>query len=265
MSRFNQLALSALTVLFLAFFSTGLVQGQAKLAGVKNVVLVHGAYADGFSWSKVIPQLHAKGFNVVAVHLPLTSLEDDVAATQRIIARMKGPVLLVGHSYAGVVITEAGNDPKVEGLLYISALIPNAGQAVVDVVKGYPASPGGPETQEDASGFLYLSEKGMNEDFVPDLTPVERLNVYATQGPWAKKALSGKISKAAWKTRPSWVIIDKQDRMVNPTLQRDQAKRIKATTLELNSGHVSILSHPREVATFINEAAQKLTTQISKR
>lgn len=265
MSRFNQLALSAVATLLVAFFSCNTAQGQVKSTGVKNVVLVHGAYADGFSWNKVIPQLHAKGLNVVAVHLPLTSLGDDVAATQRAIARMKGPVLLVGHSWAGMVITEAGNDPKVEGLLYISALIPNDGQAVVDVVKGYPDSPGGAQTQEDASGFLYLSEKGMDEDFVPDLSPVERLNVYATQGPWAKKALSDKVSKAAWKTRPSWVIIDRQDRMVNPSLQRDQAKRIKATTLELNSGHVSILSHPKEVAAFITEAAHRLSTQVTKR
>lgn len=263
MFRLNQLALGALTSLFLAF--SDLAQGQGMSTGVKNVVLVHGAYADGFSWNKVIPQLHAKGLNVVAVHLPLTSLGDDVAATQRAIARMKGPVLLVGHSWAGMVITQAGNDPKVAGLLYISALIPNDGQAVVDVVKGYPDSPGGTETQEDASGFLYLSEKGMNEDFVPDLSPVDRLNVYATQGPWAKKALSDKVTKAAWKTRPSWVIIDKQDRMVSPKLQQDQAKRIKATTLELNSGHVSILSHPKEVAAFITEASRKLSTQVSKR
>ena len=265
MSRLNQFALSALATVLVAFFSSNPARGQAKSVGVKNIVLVHGAYADGFSWNKVIPQLHAKGLNVVAVHLPLSSLKDDVAATNRAIARMKGPVLLVGHSWAGMVITEAGNDPKVEGLLYISALIPNDDQAVVDVVKGYPDSPGGAETQEDASGFLYLSEKGMDEDFVPDLPPVDRYNVYATQGPWAKKALSDKVSKAAWKTRPSWVIIDKQDRMVNPGLQRDQAKRIKATTLELNSGHVSILSHPKEVATFIIEAANKLSTQVTKR
>ncbi|GAB2591167.1 alpha/beta hydrolase [Spirosoma areae] len=265
MYRLNQLALSALTVLLFASITWHSAQAQVKSAGLKNVVLVHGAYADGFSWSKVIPQLHAKGFNVTAVHLPLTSLGDDVAATKRAIARMKGPVLLVGHSWAGMVITEAGNDPKVEGLLYISALIPNDGQAVVDVVKGYPASPGGAETQEDASGFLYLSEKGMNEDFVPDLSPVDRLNVYATQGPWAKKALSDKVTKAAWKTKPSWVIIDKQDRMVNPTMQRDQAKRIKANTLELNSGHVSILSHPKEVATFILEASDKLSTRVSRK
>lgn len=265
MSRFTQLALGALTVLLLAFFAGNTAQGQAKSAGLKNVVLVHGAYADGFSWSKVIPLLDAKGFNIIAVQMPLTSLAEDVAVTKRAIARLEGPVLLVGHSYAGMVITEAGNDPKVAGLVYISALIPNDGQAVVDVVKGYPDSPGGAETREDASGFLYLSKKGMYEDFVPDLTPTERLNVYTTQGPWAKKVLSDKVAKAAWKTRPSWVIIDKQDRMVNPTLQRDQAKRIKAATLELNSGHVSILSHPKEVAAFITEAAQKLSTQVSKR
>ncbi|MBD0254118.1 MAG: alpha/beta hydrolase [Cytophagales bacterium] len=258
MLRCKQLLLMALPVVLMPLLRSAPATAQSAPSGVKNVVLVHGAYADGFSWSKVIPQLHAKGFNLIAVQLPLTSLGDDVAATKRAIARMEGPLLLVGHSYAGMVITEAGNDPKVAGLLYISALIPNDGQAVVDVVKGYPDSPGGAETREDASGFLYMSEKGMNEDFVPDLSAVERLNVYTTQGPWAKKALRDKVSRAAWKTRPSWVIIDKQDRMVNPALQRDQAKRIKATTLELNSGHVSILSHPKEVAAFIIAATQKL-------
>jgi pimeloyl-ACP methyl ester carboxylesterase len=174
---------------------------------------------------------------------------------------MDGPVLLVGHSWAGVVITEAGNDPKVEGLLYISALIPDDGQAVVDLGKGYPASPGGAETREDGSGFLYMTEKGINEDFVPDLTSVERLNVYTTQGPWAKKALSDKVSKAAWKIKPSWVIVDAEDRMVNPDLQREQAKKIKATTIELKSGHVSLLSHPKEVAAFILKATQKASDQ----
>jgi pimeloyl-ACP methyl ester carboxylesterase len=236
-------------------------QTQATQKGVKNIVLVHGAFADGSSWSKVIPLLHAKGFNVIAVQMPLTSLAEDVSVTQRAIAKMDGPVLLAGHSYAGMVITEAGNDPKVAGLLYISGLVPNDGQAVADLGKGYPASPGGAEFQEDASGFLSLSLKGMNEDFVQDLSPQERKIVYATQGPWAKKVLSDKISTAAWKTKPSWVIIDTEDRMINPDQQRDQAKMMKATTLELHSSHVAMLSQPKKVAAFIIDAAQTVYTQ----
>jgi pimeloyl-ACP methyl ester carboxylesterase len=265
MTLFNRMALGALTASLLVLSSPDQARGQSGPAGVKNVVLVHGAYADGFSWSKVIPMLHAKGLNVIAVHLPLTSLGDDVEVTKRAIARMEGPVLLVGHSWAGMVITQAGNDPKVEGLLYISALVPDEGQAVVDLGKNYPPAPGGAETREDGSGFLYMTEKGMNEDFVPDLTPVERLNVYATQAPWAKKALSDKVTKAAWKTKPSWVIVDTQDRMVNPDMQREQAKKIKATTLELKSGHVSILAHPKEVSDFIIGATHKLSNPVSKR
>lgn len=265
MTLFNRITLGVLTASLMLLSSPDQARGQAGPAGVKNVVLVHGAYADGFSWSKVIPMLHAKGLTVIAVHLPLTSLEDDVEVTKRAIARMDGPVLLVGHSWAGMVITEAGNDSKVQGLLYISALVPDDGQAVVDLGKNYPPSPGGSETKEDGSGFLYMTEKGMNEDFVPDLTPVERLNVYTTQAPWAKKALSDKVSKASWKTKPSWVIVDTQDRMVNPDLQREQAKKIKATTLELKSGHVSILSHPKEVSDFIIGATHKLSNQVSKR
>ena len=132
-------------------------KGQLDSEGIKNVVLVHGAFADGSSWSKVISLLQAEGLNVIAVQNPLTSLEDDVAATKRAIALMDGPVLLAGHSYGGMVITEAGNDPKVAGLLYVCALIPDDGQSVADVVKAFPAAPGSAEFKPDASGFLSLS------------------------------------------------------------------------------------------------------------
>lgn len=261
MFRLKEFLASSVSVLLIALTLSQSVQAQSTQKGVKNIVLVHGAFADGSSWSKVIPMLQAKGFNVVAVQMPLSGLEDDVAVTKRAIAKMDGPVLLAGHSWAGVVITEAGNDPKVAGLLYISGLVPNDGQSAADLGKGYPAPPGGAEFQEDASGFLSLSLKGMNEDFVQDLSPEERKIVYATQGPWAKKALTDKISTAAWKTKPSWVIIDTQDRMINPDQQRDQAKMMKATTLELNSSHVAMLSHPKNVADFIITAAQNISTQ----
>src|SRR5215470_13772320 len=163
-----------------------LVAGVGAAFGqpVKNIVLVHGAFADGSSWARVIPILQAQGYSVTAVQNPLTSLADDVAATKRAIARQDGPVILVGHSWAGMVISEAGNDPKVAGLVYIAALVPDEGQSASDVLKAYAASPGNAEIKPDAAGFLSLTRKGIDEDFVPDLQPAEKAIVYATQGTW---------------------------------------------------------------------------------
>lgn len=233
-------------------------QAQTVSKGIKNVVLVHGAFADGSSWEKIIPILQAKGFNVIAVQNPLLSLEEDVAATKRAIARMDGPVLLVGHSYGGMVITEAGNDPKVAGLLYVCALVPNDGQSAVDVTSAFPPGPGSAEFQKDASDFLNLSSKGIHEHFAQDLPARESSVIYATQTPWAARATVDKISTAAWKTRPSWFIIGLEDHMVPTNLARAEAKMIKATTLELKTSHVPMLSQPDKVATFIVRAAGQL-------
>lgn len=221
---------------------------------VRNIVLVHGAYADGSSYARVIPLLRAKGFQVTAVQNPLTSLAADVAATKRAIARIDGPVILVGHSSAGVVITEAGNDPKVAGLVYISAIAPDDGQSATDALKGYPATPGGAEQHPDATGFLTITRKGVDEDFVPDLAAADRKLVYETQGDWNSTFLGEKVTKAAWKTRPSWFIIP-ADRMVPPQHQRDAAARMHAKVTTLVSSHVPMLSHPKEVAAVIVDAA----------
>src|SRR6266852_5190559 len=147
---------------------------QVPSQPVKNVVLVHGAFADGSSWAKVIPLLEARGLHVTAVQNPLYSLTDDVAATRRAIARQDGPVILVGHSWAGMVISEAGNDPKVAGLVYVAAIVPDEGQTAADVLKPYSSTPGLAEAKPDASGFLSLTPKGIDEDFVPDLRLAER-------------------------------------------------------------------------------------------
>ena len=229
---------------------------MAPAAGVRNVLLVHGAYADGSSWAKVIPLLRARGLNVTAVQNPLTSLADDVAATRRAIARQDGPVILVGHSAAGMVITEAGNDPKVVGLVYISAIIPDDGQSAKEALNGYPATPGFAEQKPDAAGYLTVTRKGIDEDFVPDLPAAERALVYATQGDWNSTFLDEHVTTAAWKTRPSWVIIV-NDRMVPPEQERASAKRLKATTVTLTSGHVPMLSQPARVAAVIVDAASK--------
>lgn len=226
--------------------------------GVKNIVLVHGAFADGSSWSKIIPGLQASGLNVIAVQNPLVSLEEDVAATQRAIALMEGPVLLVGHSYGGMVITEAGNDPKVAGLVYVCALIPNDGQSVIDVTQAFPPAPGSAEFKQDASGFLSLSPKGIHEYFAQDLPAKERGIMVSTQTPWAAKATTTKISTAAWKNRPSWCIIGTEDQMVPLALARAEANMIKAKTTELKSSHIPMVSMPDKVAKIIIEAAREL-------
>ncbi|MBC8087333.1 MAG: alpha/beta hydrolase [Phycisphaerae bacterium] len=223
---------------------------------VKNIVLVHGAYADGSSWAKVIPLLKAKGLNVTAVQNPLSSLHDDVAATRRAIALQDGPVILVGHSSAGVVITEAGNDPKVVGLVYISAIAPDDGQSASDALKGYAATPGQGQQKPDAGGYLRISREGVYDDFVPDIPEAERALVYATQGDWNSVFLAEKITKAAWRTKPSWFIIP-NDRMVPPEYERAAAKRMNATTVTLVAGHVPMLSKPAAVAAVIIDASNK--------
>lgn len=250
------------SIIFLAAFTLLALPQHAKAdspnQGVKNIVFVHGAFADGSSWSKVIPLLQAKGYNVVAVQNPLTSFADDVAAAKRAIALMDGPVLLVGHSYGGMVISEAGKDPKVAGLVYVAALVPEDGQNVNDVNAAMAPTAVGPEFQLSKEGFLSLSLKGINEFFAQDVSAEERKVIFATQVPWAASATQQKVYDPAWKNKPSWSIVAAKDGMINPDLQRFKAKLIKATTLELSSSHIPMVSKPNEVAKFITEAVQKL-------
>src|SRR5882724_9313066 len=229
--------------------------GEAAAAPtVKNVVLVHGAFADGSSWARVIPLLEAKGLHVAAVQNPLSSLADDVAATKRAIANQDGPVILVGHSWAGMVISEAGNDPKVTGLVYVAAIVPDENQSADDVIKRYSPPPGLAEAKPDAAGFLSLTRKGIDEDFVPDIPAAERAVVYATQGTWNSACLRDKVSAPAWATKPSWFIAV-NDRMLSPEYEQAIAKHIHATTTTLPTGHVPMLSKPKDVAAVIIEAA----------
>lgn len=230
---------------------------EAQAKSVKNIVLVHGAFADGSSWSKVIPLLEAKGFKVTAVQNPLTSLRDDVEATRRIIALQDGPVLLVGHSWGGVVISEAGNDPKVAGLVYVAAFAPDNGESLNDVAKTASPAPGNEQVRADASGFLSLTPKGIHEDFAQDLPIAERRLILATQGQWAALTTNEKVSKAAWHEKPSWFIVAAKDRMINPALQKVLAGKINAQTLELSASHVPMLSQPVKVASFITQAAAR--------
>ena len=231
---------------------------QSTSKGVKNIVLVHGAFADGSSWSKVLVQLQSKGYNVIAVQNPLSSFADDVAAARRAIAQLDGPVLLVGHSYGGMVISEAGKDPNVVGLVYVAALVPEEGQNVVDVNAAMPTTGVEKDFQLSADGHLTLPQKGIDEHFAQDVSAEEKKIIFATQGSWAAAATQQKVYDPAWKNKPTWSIVAAYDGMVNPDLQRFKAKLIKATTLELQSSHVPMISQPNKVADFIVSAAQKL-------
>jgi hypothetical protein len=209
----------------------------------------------------VIPLLQAKGFHVIAVQNPLTSLADDVAATKRAIALQDGPVLLVGHSYGGVVITEAGNDRKVVGLVYVAALAPSDAESVASVTKPFPPAPLGGEVRADAKGFLTVTTKGIAEDSAQDLSDEEKQVLAATQTPTAAAVFGATITTAAWKTKPSWCVIASNDRAVSPELEKSEAAAIKATSITIASSHVPMLSHPKEVADLIEQAAAKAGSQ----
>jgi pimeloyl-ACP methyl ester carboxylesterase len=230
---------------------------DASVAGVAaTVILVHGAWADGSSWSKVISRLQQKGVQTVAVQNPLTSLNDDVAAVNRAIASAKGPVVLVGHSWAGAVITQAGGDPKVKALVYVAAFAPDVGMSINDLGKGAPPTPGLKEVVADPSGFLTITKKGIMEDFAQDLPKTESAVLAATQGPTAAKAFDDKLTVAAWRDKPSWYVVSEQDRMIDPNGERAMAKAIKAHTKEVDASHVSMLSRPDAITAVIMEAIQ---------
>jgi len=226
-----------------------------------HVVLVHGAWADGSSWSKVIALLQAQGIDAIAVQLPLTTLAGDVATVKRAIALQDGPVLLAGHSYGGAVITEAGNDPKVVGLVYVAAFAPDAGESVGSVSKPYPPAPLGAELRPDAEGFLSITPKGFAEDFAQDLPAKEVQVLWATQGPTNAAVFGTPISTAAWKTKPSWFVVADKDRAIPPELEKAEAERLKATTITLPASHLVMISQPKEVADLI----EKATKSVAKR
>jgi pimeloyl-ACP methyl ester carboxylesterase len=251
-----------------ALLATSVVSGNAQTrssASIKNVVLVHGAWADGSSWSKIVPLLQAKGFHVVCTQNPLTSIEADVAATNRIIDAQDGPVLLVGHSYGGAIITEAGNNPKVAGLVYVAAFAPDEGETLAGLAKPYGATPAFGEIRPIADGFLLLTAKGVAEDFAQDLSSEEKSTMFATQGATQGSILGTPITQAAWHSKPSWFVIASNDRTISPEQEAFTAKRMGSKTLTLATSHVPMLAKPKEVADFIAGAtASAETTRASK-
>lgn len=222
----------------------------------KNVVLVHGAFADGSSWDKVIPLLEARGLHVVAVQNPLSSLADDVAATKRVIDQQSGPVVLVGHSWGGVVVSEAGNDDKVKSLVYVAAFAPDNGQSIADITKNAPPPVWANELHKDSAGYLTLSTKAVLDDFAQDLPLPERQLIAATQGPWAASCLDDKVTQAAWHDKPSYFVVSAKDRMIDPKLQQSMAQHIDAKITRVDSSHVAMVSQPRAVADAIIAAAR---------
>ena len=225
-----------------------------------TVVLVHGAWADGSSWSRVIPLLLQAGVEVVAVQNPTTSLSDDVAATQRVLNSIDGAVVLVGHSWGGAVITEAGNDAKVKALVYVAAFAPDAGESVGDQVGRYEAPPGLSQIINDGSGFLRLTTEGWVRDVGQDLPEDEARVLAVLQPPLAASTFGDKITTAAWVSRPTWYIVSGNDRVVSVDLERNLAAAMKAKTTELSASHLSLLSMPEDVAGVILDAVEATTT-----
>jgi len=232
-----------------------IASGHSASGPLRNVVLVHGAWADGSSWAKIIPLLEKRGLHVVAVQNPLSSLADDVAATNRAIDAQDGPVVLVGHSYGGAVITAAGNNPKVARLVYVAAFAPDAGESVGTTAKDFAPAAVGPEVKPIEGGYLILTRKGITEDFAQDLSSTEKEVLAATEAPTSGAALGAPVTDAAWRHKPSFYVVAENDRMINPDYERFAAKRMGAKTLALATSHVPMLSKPKEVAAFIAKAA----------
>lgn len=229
----------------------------AQTPAVRNVVLVHGAWADGSSWQKVIPLLEARGLHVVAVQNPLTSFAEDVAATRRTIDAQDGPVILVGHSYGGAVITEAGNDPKVAGIVYVAAFAMEKGETVATTDKDFPTPPARGEIRPLAGGFLVLTPKGVHEDFCQDLPTPERNLLLAAQGATSAGIFTASVDDPAWHHKPTFYVVAANDRTINPDYERKVAKRMNATTITVQSSHVAMLAQPKAVADLILKAASK--------
>jgi pimeloyl-ACP methyl ester carboxylesterase len=222
-----------------------------------NIVLVHGAWADGSTWSKVISLLDPKQFNVTAVQIPLTSLEDDIAVTRKALAAVKGPTVLVGHSYGGAVITGAANQaPDVKALVYIAAFGLDEGESLEGLSKQGPATAGSAQIRPDADGFLWIDRDGFAKVFAADVDPAEARVMAAVQRPLSMKSFTAKSGPPAWKHIRSWYLVSSNDQMIPPQAEEFMAKRMGATVRAVPASHASMISHPKEVADMIGAAAE---------
>jgi pimeloyl-ACP methyl ester carboxylesterase len=220
----------------------------------RNVVLVHGLFADASCWSEVIPRLQAAGLNVTAVQNPLTTLDAAVASAERVLARQDGPTVLVGHSFSGMIVTQAGIDPNVTALVYVAARAPDAGEDYAALAATFPAPPA-------SAGIVFdgdegrLSQAAFLRDFAGDLPEAKAKVLYAVQEPFQRALLTGKTTRAAWRSKPSFYAVSTEDRTINPDLERFMAKRMGAKTIEVKASHLALISHPQEIADLILEAA----------
>jgi pimeloyl-ACP methyl ester carboxylesterase len=222
------------------------------------IVLVHGGFVDGSGWEDVYRILKKDGYRVSIVQNPTTSLADDVAATKRVIAEQNGPVILVGHSYGGVVITEAGNDPSVAGLVYIAAFAPGRGESVAALIKDPPPGAPVPPILPPQEGFLMLDKAKFAASFAADVTPEKAEFMANSQVPWGVVALNGAVTQPAWENKPSWYLVATDDRMIPPPAQRSMSKRAGSSVVEVKGSHAVYVSQPEAVADFIKKAAKSL-------
>jgi pimeloyl-ACP methyl ester carboxylesterase len=226
----------------------------AVTPAAKNVVLVHGLFADGSCWTEVIPRLQQAGLNVTSVQNPLTTLDEAVAAAQRVLARQQGPTVLVGHSFSGMIVTEAGMDPNVSAVVYVAARAPDAGEDYTELAKRFPTPPA-------SAGIVFdgdegrLTEAAFLRDFAGDLPAARARVLYAVQEPFHKALLTGRTQHAAWRSKPSFYAVSTQDRTINPDLQRFMARRMAAATIEVEGSHLALISHPQEISDLIWRAA----------
>jgi pimeloyl-ACP methyl ester carboxylesterase len=243
----------------LAFAATSISSIRGMTASVtppkaRNIVLVHGLFADGSCWSEVIARLQASGLNVTSVQNPLTTLPDAVASAERVLARQDGPTVLVGHSFSGMIVTEAGVHPNVSALVYVAARAPDTGEDYAALAQTFPTPPA-------TAGILFdgnegrLSEEAFLRDFAGDLPEAKAKALYAVQQPFQQALLAGKTTHAAWRSKPSYYAVSTEDRTINPDLERFMAKRMGAKTIEVAASHVSMISHPDEITRLILEAA----------
>jgi pimeloyl-ACP methyl ester carboxylesterase len=243
--------LAATAVLVLGTLGT-----QAAESSVKNVVLVHGGFVDGSGWSQVYRGLRKDGYNVTIVQNPTTSLADDVAATKLAISQQSGTVILVGHSYGGAVITEAGTDPRVKGLVYISAFAPDKGESVQTLIANPPPGAPAPPLLTPQNGFLFLDRAKFAEAFAADVAPAVAAFMADSQVPWSVHALTGAVTEPAWRSKRSWYLVTTEDKMIPPPAQRQMAKRAGSTVVETKGSHAVYVSRPQAVIKLIEQAAK---------
>ena len=231
---------------------------NASAAAPKNVVLVHGGFVDGSGWAAVYHALRKQGFTVSVVQNPTNSLADDVQATKRVLAAQNGPVILVGHSYGGVVISEAGNDPRVAGLVYIAAFAPDAGESVASLIKDPAPGAPVPPILPPQDGYLLLDKARFAASFAGDVQPEAAAFMADAQVPWGVEALQGAVSQPAWRSKPSWYLVATDDRMIPPAAQHAMARRAGATIAEVGASHAVYVSQPDAVVRLISRAAEGL-------